>query len=859
MSPQIDEATVRRFIELISTHACQTINGAGPKGVLQLCRISPIDESIVPSRFNLDDIDNMVRTAVGDALAGQNAYIEARTVRPDLRGKQRGKLEDTVWVFGLVADCDADKNKGGNISVKPSLAVETSPGNFQLWYLFTRAIPAEQASAIGDAMRASSGTDQDTGVITQCYRVPGTPNFPSPKKQARGRITVEPTRIFEHTGRLWDPDDLLAAFSTLTPSPQPQPQPQSAGLEATLPNDLLEKIRHGVGPNADRSAEFHKVVGQLWLRNWSVEAIIELFEKYPNGIAEKYAPKRLRKEVERSYAKQAPGGGGSAQSSQVQPLPQPQPQPSQVWAQAGAQAHASPQPQPQPAVKPTIDVRPGELPRILREIENALRASGLPIFSRAGTLVLPVSEIVSAADGRKTRIARLRTFCVESLMEWAAEAAVFRHYNRRARNWVPIDPPHQLIRMLLVREGRWNHLPIKGVITTPTLRPDGSLLTVPGYDSQTELYLLPGGLQLPPIPLEPSKEEAQEALRLLCDLFSEFSFVGPLDRVVALSGLLTTLVRGSLPIAPLHLIRAHTSGTGKSYLVDVIAAVAIGDICPVITLGGNKEEAEKRLGAILLSGDQLVSLDNCTDDLSGVLLNQFVERSAVKVRVLGQSQMPRCECRTAVFATGNNIGIAADMARRGAICNLDALSERPELRVFNRDTLGLAFDQRASYVAAALTVIRGYLAAAAPKVCGPIASYPAWTRLVRSPLIWLGEPDPVKSMDVAHDEDPERNDMREFADLWLNSDLRLEYDYGTARIIEVACEPPTSFNTSPFKEFLLRVAASKRNDRVISPERLGWWLRRISGQVINVSGGGYRIIMSHSPRGQARYRLSKVS
>ena len=25
---------------------------------------------------------------------------------------------------------------------------------------------------IGDAIRASSGTDQDTGVITQCYRVP---------------------------------------------------------------------------------------------------------------------------------------------------------------------------------------------------------------------------------------------------------------------------------------------------------------------------------------------------------------------------------------------------------------------------------------------------------------------------------------------------------------------------------------------------------------------------------------------------------------------------------------------------------------------------------------------------------------
>ena len=33
-----------------------------------------------------------------------------------------------------------------------------------------------------------------------------------------------------------------------------------------------------------------------------MEAITELLEKYPNGIAEKYA-KRLRQEVDRSYAK----------------------------------------------------------------------------------------------------------------------------------------------------------------------------------------------------------------------------------------------------------------------------------------------------------------------------------------------------------------------------------------------------------------------------------------------------------------------------------------------------------------------------------------------------------------------------
>jgi hypothetical protein len=115
MSVQVDEATVRQFIEIISAHVRQAINGAGPPGVLQICRINPIDESVVPSRFMLDDIENMTKTAIGDATAGHNVYIEARTVRPDLRGSLRGSLDDTVWVFGLVVDSDADKGKGGDI------------------------------------------------------------------------------------------------------------------------------------------------------------------------------------------------------------------------------------------------------------------------------------------------------------------------------------------------------------------------------------------------------------------------------------------------------------------------------------------------------------------------------------------------------------------------------------------------------------------------------------------------------------------------------------------------------------------------------------------------------------------------
>ena len=267
--------------------------------------------------------------------------------------------------------------------------------------------------------------------------------------------------------------------------------------------------------------------------------------------------------------------------------------------------------------------------------------------------------------------------------------------------------------MVLARERRWTIPRVSGIITTPTLRPDGSLLSAPGYDPRSELYLLPG-LQLPPIPERPTREEARAALELLIDLLSEFPFKAKLDRVVALSGFLTALMRGSLSTAPILLVRADTPGTGKSYLVDIISMVATGRVCPVICASKSDEETQKVIGSILLSGTPIVSLDNCEHDLGGDLLCQLNERPVLKIRVLGRSESPDCECRTAIFATGNNIVFKRDMSRRALTCNLEALVERPERRVFKRDALEHAADNRGAYVAAALTIVRAYYAAGRP-------------------------------------------------------------------------------------------------------------------------------------------------
>jgi len=826
----IDESTVRRFVELIHTRAAHAING-GDTGVLQLVRIHPADESISVSRYCIGDVEHMTRDAIAFSAAGHNVYIEGRTVRADLRGNKRGDLKDTLWVFALVIDSDSDKGRAWTPTAQASIIVETSPGNAHFWFCLARAVDAAEGKTIGERMRKSAGADQDTGVVTQCYRVAGTPNFPGEAKRKRGRVSIEPTKILEQSETSLE--EALAAFADTSggnAAADADTDTGGDGDEAELPADLLQLIREGVDAGQDRSAAFHSVVARLKKRRWSVEAIAALLEKYPNGIASKYIG-RLREEVERSYNKHAV----SAKAKKA----------GQSKTTSAGPGIASP-------TLATIRVVAGQLPRIVSETEQALLAAGAPIFIRAGMLVRPVIEKMMAADGRKTMVAKLRPFTVPAMLDWTASAALFERFDARRKRWVTVDPPRAAAEALLAREGLWSIPYVSGAITTPTLRSDGSLLAEKGYDSATGLYLS-AGFELPPM-REPTREAAEAGLVRLSNLFKECSFLTPLDRSVALSGMLTTLVRGSLPTAPMYLIRAHTPGTGKSYIVDIIAAIATGRICPVITAASNEEEIEKRLGSVVLSGAALISIDNCTRDLGGEMLCQLAERPLVRIRILGRSEMPECECRTTIFATGNNVGFEGDMVRRGLVCNLDTLSERPELRQFQHDPLRQALENRGPYVAAALTIIRAYLTAGAPQVCSTIGSYAEWSRMARSPLVWLGQPDPVDSVSTARAEDPELNDIRELFTLW-GEELNLDERYTTARIIEVASEPigGNDYNRQPFKELLLRVAG-ENNGKQVSARRLGWWLRKISGRV----EAGYRLGAGRLNQATACFWLSKV-
>lgn len=480
--------------------------------------------------------------------------------------------------------------------------------------------------------------------------------------------------------------------------------------------------------------------------------------------------------------------------------------------------------------RPSIQVCAGELHNLASEGEAALIAAEAPFYARSGNLVRPIVDELPASDGRRTKVARLGTVTGDTIVDHLSRAADWVKFDGRRKMLTRIDPPRVVAQTILARDGEWRFPRLAGVITTPTLRPDGSILSAPGYDPDTQLLLL----DPPPLPRmadKPTRENALAALQFLDGLLAEFPFVGVASRSVALSGLITPVVRGAMQVTPMHVTSAPVAGSGKSFIIDLAAAISIGQRAPVIAAGRDEAETEKRLVSALFAGQPIISIDNVNGELGGDFLCQMIERPIVEPRVLGMSKSIRIESRATTFATGNNIRLVGDMTRRVVLCSLDPNMERPELRKFNGAPFELILANRGKYIAAALTIARAYAVAGHPDQLPALASFEDWSRVVRSALVWLGRPDPVETMEAARADDPTTSSLRGVLSAWyeaVGSGART-----TAKIIEVAKErDPLGNQIRPdFLQSLADVAGERNGE--INTRRLAKWLSSHRGRIVD--------------------------
>jgi putative DNA primase/helicase len=335
---------------------------------------------------------------------------------------------------------------------------------------------------------------------------------------------------------------------------------------------------------------------------------------------------------------------------------------------------------------------------------------------------------------------------------------------------------------------------------------------------------------MPTLAADPRQSDARAAVALLSDLLAGFPLVTDADKAVALSLIVSAVVRGALGMVPVHAFTAPTPGTGKSYIADVAAVITSGRWCPVITPGRTEEELEKRLGAMLLAGYPIISLDNISNGLSGDALCQIAERPTVRIRLLGKSETPECEFRGIIIANGNNLSVIGDMTRRVILGTLDSGEERPEDRKFKFDPIKQVLAHRGRYIAAAMTIVRAYLAAGQPDKRPRLASYTEWSDMVRSALVWAGCGDPVETMKVIRDTDPLLTTLRTVLECW-----RDVFGGEGKTAAEVAALYAGGFDPAgldgetltALRAALVPVAAVRD---VIDATRLGYWLRASKGR-----------------------------
>jgi hypothetical protein len=397
-----------------------------------------------------------------------------------------------------------------------------------------------------------------------------------------------------------------------------------------------------------------------------------------------------------------------------------------------------------------------------RIAEKALIKRDCPVYARGNALVWPRWRWENTGEGnRQILTVRLTKYNIPQMTDMLQHHAVtFQKFDKTQDKWRDTDPPKKIVEQILVGD-HWCYKDITGIVTAPSMRPDGSLITTPGYDPATQLWYKPtSGIDLPPI--GETKADALKALAELKELIAECAFVADVDRSVALAAMMTVVLRAAFNIAPMFFINKPEPGTGGSYLVKIISTLALGREALPLKASEDPKEFEKELSAAAYEAKPILNLNNIPFDLKSPLLAQMITEGKIDIRPFGKNtETTSCDCRAiTVIVNGNNVKLIGELVRRAVTIRLDTKMECPERKTYKNDPIEMIKRDRGRYLAAIFTIVKAFRKANLKVTVLRINGFEGWTKFVAEPLVWLGEADPIKSQEGARARDPERGALR---------------------------------------------------------------------------------------------------
>jgi hypothetical protein len=242
------------------------------------------------------------------------------------------------------------------------------------------------------------------------------------------------------------------------------------------------------------------------------------------------------------------------------------------------------------------------------------------------------------------------------------------------------------------------------------------------------------GLENVEVPEQPCRDHIGAALDVIRDAISDFPFVDQSSYANAVGAMVTSvcrhIIRGPVPLA---LFDATTQGTGKTLLAEVIAIILTGRPAELMSAPTEAEEWRKQLTSILIEAPSLVIIDNVTTPLDSGDLSKVITGDMHRDRVLGKSKTVSVPVRCSWIATGNNLQLGGDMARRCYWIRMDAGCADPFRRTgFKHERLKeYLLEHRRELLIALLTLARAWFAAGQPRSSvPPVGSFERWTEVV---------------------------------------------------------------------------------------------------------------------------------
>lgn len=484
-----------------------------------------------------------------------------------------------------------------------------------------------------------------------------------------------------------------------------------------------------------------------------------------------------------------------------------------------------------------------KLHEVLHQIDAGLHANP-HLYQRDGNLVriVRVEDKDVAREHMAAGTPQIRAMSTATLSAELTRTFCFQQQDRRTGEPRNV-PPHDRVVAAVKECGEWQGVrPLAGVIETPSMRPDGSILSTNGYDVATGYVYLPSRLY-PAIAAEPTRDDAHRALGELGEPWAEFPLRSETDRYVPIAALLTLLARPAIRGAcPAFGIDASTRGSGKTLCARAISALAHGREAALMTWPSDPDELEKVLGAYALRGAPIICFDNLNSTFGGAPLDKVLTcADRVELRVLGRSELPSLSWRTVVITTGNNIVLGGDTARRVLMCRLEPMMERPEERTGYAipDLIPWCQAHHPRLVAAALTLLRAFVVAGRPaQGLAGWGSFEAWRDLIANAIVWAGGQDVMACRPtLAGEDDPETAALRTIVDRWpsiapngttIGSILGSLYPPERMRS---GAPPPDGYDD--LREALEALAPPTRTGMPPDAQRLGLAFRRLRDRVIS--------------------------